>query len=132
MDITTTDTSEAGFKKQAEIYKGIMDACVKYSDSISAVVFWGTTDDKSWRASKYPLLFNEDYTAKDAFYAIVEGIDPPEYVPGDVDMNGSIEVSDLITVQKYLVKKTDLSEQKFKLADLNGDGAVNALSLIHI
>lgn len=130
LDITTTDTSEAGFKKQAEIYKGIMDACIKYSDSISAVVFWGTTDDKSWRASKYPLLFNEDYTAKDAFYAIVEGIDPPEYVPGDVDMNGSIEVSDLITVQKYLVKKTDLSEQKFKLADLNGDGVVNAYDMI--
>ena len=45
-------------------------------------------------------------------------------------MNGSIEVSDLITVQKYLVKKSDLTEQKFKLADLNGDGAVNAYDMI--
>ena len=28
LDITTSDTSEAGFEKQAEMYKGIMDACV--------------------------------------------------------------------------------------------------------
>ncbi len=75
LDITTSDTSEAGFEAQASLYSDILDACVEYADSISAVVFWGTTDDKSWRASRYPLLFNEDYTAKAAFYAIVDGLD---------------------------------------------------------
>ena len=74
LDITTSDLSEAGFEKQAEIYSGILDACVKYADSISAVVFWGTTDETSWRASRCPLLFNGDYTAKPAFYSIVDGI----------------------------------------------------------
>ena len=63
------------FKEQAQYYSDIMDAIVEYKDNISAVVFWGTTDDQSWRASKYPLLFNEDYTAKPAFDAIVDGID---------------------------------------------------------
>ncbi len=76
LDITTVDVSEAGFEKQAEIYSGILDACVKYADSISAVVFWGTTDDKSWRAAKCPLLFNEDFTAKPSFYSIVDGLSP--------------------------------------------------------
>ena len=52
-----------------------MDAIVKYADNISAVVVWGTTDDQSWRSSKYPLLFNEDYTAKPSYYQIVDGID---------------------------------------------------------
>lgn len=74
LDITTSDTSEAGFEKQAEIYSGILDACVKYADSISAVVFWGTTDETSWRASRCPLLFNGDYTAKPSFYSIIDGI----------------------------------------------------------
>lgn len=74
LDITTSDTSAAGFEKQAEIYSGILDACVKYADSISAVIFWGTKDDTSWRGDRCPLLFNGDYTAKPAFYSIIDGI----------------------------------------------------------
>ncbi|MGN1036475.1 MAG: endo-1,4-beta-xylanase, partial [Ruminococcus sp.] len=77
LDATTSDTSEAGFETQAQYYSDIMDACVEYADSISAVVFWGTTDDKSWRASKSPLLFNADYTAKPAYYSIIDGLDVP-------------------------------------------------------
>ena len=72
LDATTDDTSSGGFEKQAQYYGDIMDVIVKYSKSISAVVFWGTTDDQSWRAAKCPLLFNEDYTAKKCFYSIVD------------------------------------------------------------
>lgn len=72
LDITTSDTSEAGLEKQAQMYSDIMDLTVKYSDSVSAVVIWGTTDDQSWRASRVPVLFNEDYTAKPCYYSIVD------------------------------------------------------------
>ena len=75
LDATTSDITESGFEKQAQYYSDIMDVLVKYSKSISAVVFWGTTDDQSWRASKYPLLFNEDYSAKKCFYSIVDGLE---------------------------------------------------------
>ncbi|MCR5717976.1 MAG: endo-1,4-beta-xylanase [Oscillospiraceae bacterium] len=60
---------------QAQYYSDIMDAIVKYKDNVSAVVFWGTTDDCSWRAWGSPLLFNEDYTAKPCFKSIIDGID---------------------------------------------------------
>ena len=75
LDATTQDTSKAGFEKQAQYYSDIMDVLVKYSKSISAVIIWGTTDDQSWRASRCPLLFNEDYTAKPCFYSIVDGLE---------------------------------------------------------
>ena len=75
LDVTTSDNSAGGFGKQAEYYSDIMDILVKYSKHISAVVVWGTTDDQSWRASKYPLLFNEDYSAKKCFYSIVDGLE---------------------------------------------------------
>lgn len=78
LDATISSSDEAGFKAQAQYYSDIMDAAVKYADSISAVVFWGTTDDQSWRASQTPLLFNADYTAKPAFYSIIDGIDYKE------------------------------------------------------
>lgn len=75
LDVTTSDTSETGLENQAKYYSDIMDLAVKYSDSISAVVIWGTTDDQSWRSSRLPVLFNEDYTAKPCFYSIVDGFD---------------------------------------------------------
>ena len=75
LDVTISDHSEAGLTKQASYYSSIFDVLVKYSKSISAVVFWGTTDDQSWRAKQYPLLFNEDYTAKKCFYSIIDGLE---------------------------------------------------------
>ena len=47
---------------------------MKYSKFVSAVVVWGTTDDKSWRTAQCPLLFNGDYSAKPCFYSIVDGL----------------------------------------------------------
>ena len=82
LDVTVNGNSEENFKTQAEYYQGILDVLVRYHDYISCVVFWGTLDSTSWRSSRYPLLFNEDYTAKKSFYYIVELIDPhlnPEY-----------------------------------------------------
>ena len=75
LDATVSGNSAANFETQAKYYGDIMKVLVKYSKSISAVVFWGTTDDQSWRASKYPLLFNEDYSAKKCFYSIVESVE---------------------------------------------------------
>ena len=75
LDVTTSGNSAESFKKQAQYYGDIMKVLIKYSKNISAVVVWGTTDDQSWRASKYPLLFNEDYSAKQCFYSIVEGLE---------------------------------------------------------
>jgi len=78
LDATVNGNTEELFEAQAQYYSDILDVCVEYADNISAVVLWGTTDDKSWRASKYPLVFNEDFTAKPAFYSIVDGIEYDE------------------------------------------------------
>ena len=75
LDVTTSDNSDLSFEKQAKYYSDIMDVILKYSEHVTAVVVWGTTDDKSWRAKQYPLLFNSDYTAKPCFYSIVDGLE---------------------------------------------------------
>ena len=74
LDATTDDCSEAGFEKQAQYYNDILEVLVKYSKFVSAVVVWGTTDDKSWRTAQCPLLFKGDYSAKPCFYSIVDGL----------------------------------------------------------
>lgn len=74
LDATTNDCSASGFENQAKYYNDILDVLVKYSKFVSAVVVWGTTDDKSWRTAQCPLLFNGDYSAKPCFYSIVDGL----------------------------------------------------------
>ncbi len=129
LDITTTDLTEAGFETQAQMYSDIMDCLVEYADSISAVVFWGTTDDMSWRSAKRPLLFNEDFTAKPSYYSIVDGFAVENPEPGDINMNGSVTVVDVVKLQKYLLTLTSLDEQQYQLADMNADGMVDVYDL---
>ena len=154
LDITTSDTSEAGFETQAKLYSEIMDACVEYADSISSVVVWGTTDDKSWRASRCPLLFNEDFTAKPAYYSIVDGLevpdptDPPEteptepstepvidFTPGDVNDDGAINSFDSVALRKFIIAVTtpgNLTGYPLfaSAGDVNGDGGRDVADLV--
>ncbi|MBR6967093.1 MAG: endo-1,4-beta-xylanase [Ruminococcus sp.] len=72
LDATVQDNSgDKYFDVQAKYYKGLFDIYEKYSDKISAVIFWGVTDPKSWRASQNPLIFDKNYKAKAAFTSIV-------------------------------------------------------------
>ena len=40
--------------------------------NITAVVVWGVVDDASWKRSQYPLLFNQNYGKKPAYYGMLE------------------------------------------------------------
>lgn len=156
LDVTTSDTSETGLENQAKYYSDIMDLAVKYSDSISAVVIWGTTDDQSWRSSKLPVLFNEDYTAKPCFYSIVDGLDTPpvtttteppvttttddtttttsepstDVLLGDVNGDGKVNTADLLLLKKYLLGLEDESSIVFNNSDYNADTKINTLDLL--
>ena len=157
LDITTSDTSEAGLEKQAQMYSDIFDIYTDYADSISAVVIWGVTDDQSWRASRVPLLFDENFQAKPAYYSIVDNVEPkvtttttteittdttpaetttttttitePAFLLGDVNLDGTLNVQDVVLLQKYLIRKETLTAEQAKAADVNEDGVVNVIDL---
>ncbi|MBR5372460.1 MAG: endo-1,4-beta-xylanase [Oscillospiraceae bacterium] len=75
LDATYDHTVKDGEKLQADYYDGIMAAIAKHKDQISACVFWGTTDDQSWRGDRTPLLFDGKFKAKPAYYSITDGIE---------------------------------------------------------
>ena len=144
LDVQVTEldqmiSSADKFEEQAQYYSDIMDVLVKYKESISAVVFWGTTDDMSWRASKYPLLFNEDYTAKPCFYSIIDGLSSAEQpteetkekasVQGDVNADGVCDVLDVIRLQKWLLGVPDTHPADWKAGDLCQDGVLDVFDL---
>lgn len=149
LDITTSDTSETGLKNQAQLYSDIFDIYVDYADSISAVVIWGVTDDQSWRASRVPLLFDENFQAKPAFYSVIDDVEPkvttaattttetttttttnPDIKLGDVDLDGNVRLNDLVLLQKYLIRKETLNAEQGKHADMNQDDQINVVDII--
>ena len=156
LDITTSDTSEAGLEKQAQLYSDIFDIYTDYADSISAVVIWGVTDDQSWRATRVPLLFDENFQAKPAYYSIVDNVEPkvtttttteittdttpaetttttePTFWLGDVNLDGIINVQDVVLLQKYLIRIETLTAEQAKPADVNEDGVVNVIDLLRL
>ncbi len=58
------------FEAQAEYYKGIMSSIYAHKDHVSAMIFWGITDDRSWRNTQLPLIFDKNFKAKPAYYTI--------------------------------------------------------------
>ena len=125
LDVTVNDNSL--FKEQAQYYSDIMDAIVEHKDDISAVVFWGTTDDQSWRASKYPLLFNEDYTAKESFYSIIDDVTPVETT---TTTTNSSESSTTTTTTPGTTEPTNAPAPSYGDADLDGEVNINDAVLI--
>lgn len=175
------DSGDQYFVAQAEYYKGIMDSIIAHKDSISAVVFWGTTDDQSWRTTQSPLLFNADYTAKPAYYAIIACIDydAPTFPPveedtteateeatteapeedttdapeedtteateqptetvgpasvklGDTDLNGTVTLSDVVAVNRFLLNIGTLSDAAAANADVDLNTAVTPMDALYI
>lgn len=83
LDVTVSGVDEAAGltddqeKDQAIVYAKLFKIFKKYKDTIVRVTFWGTLDNLSWRSKLFPLLFNKDYTPKEAYFAVLE---PEKYL----------------------------------------------------
>lgn len=74
LDIDQKSGTEAAQLELAQRYNDVFTLFKKLKNegvNITAVVIWGITDNTSWIGG-YPLLFNKDYTAKPAFYAVAD------------------------------------------------------------
>ena len=74
LDINIKSNTDEDMLALAERYRQVFEMFKKVKDdgvNLSAVVLWGITDSTSWIGG-YPLLFDKNYAAKDAFYAVVD------------------------------------------------------------
>ncbi|MDR0878396.1 MAG: endo-1,4-beta-xylanase [Treponema sp.] len=62
--------TEDAAKAQAQKYAALFIIFKKYAANISRVTFWGIDDATSWRKESFPVLFDKQYKAKPAFYAV--------------------------------------------------------------
>ncbi len=73
LDIYITEFDVAMFggpneQLQADIYKKVMELCLRQT-RCKAIQSWGYTDRYSWRAGYQPLMFDDKYIAKPAYYS---------------------------------------------------------------
>ena len=140
LDATIQNFNDTAYKAQAKYYSDLFDVLVKYSNKISAVIFWGVTDTNSWRASQQPLLFDDEYKAKPAFDAIIDGIEYTEQpkvtttttttpaitatLNGDANCDGKVSIADAVLVSRYASEeKVTISATGIANADLDKDGS---------
>lgn len=48
---------------------------------------------------------------------------------GDVNLDGRVNVQDVVLLQKYLIRKETLTAEQAKPADSNSDGVINVIDL---
>ncbi|MBN1647752.1 MAG: endo-1,4-beta-xylanase [Spirochaetales bacterium] len=94
------------FQKQAEIYKQIMEVMLSFP-TCDTVVFWGLSDKNSWIPSSFsgygePLLFDNDYQPKPAFFAVREVLNGG---PVDLGEIGGGEEKARRTIPSFVAKK---------------------------
>ncbi len=145
-DATIESSSSDNLEKQKKFYSEMMDIMEKHADSISAVVFWGVTDDRSWRKEGVPLLFGGDYMAKSAYYGVVgdrEEKDIPDITPvdpttkptedpdkdivwGDADCDGAVKMNDAVLIMQSISNGDRFGEDGTEENRITAKGKRNA------
>ena len=77
---------------QAERYGLLMSWYLEFSDYIERVTLWGLADHFSWISWGHPLLFDENFRAKPAFFAVMEALEnaPPPNISVPVILTDAI------------------------------------------
>ncbi|MCL1996627.1 MAG: endo-1,4-beta-xylanase [Defluviitaleaceae bacterium] len=66
--------SDYYLQRQAELYARIFNYYLEFANYIQRVSLWGLADNQSWRAPGHPLIFDGSFTAKPAFFAILDTV----------------------------------------------------------
>ncbi|MFH0749454.1 MAG: endo-1,4-beta-xylanase [Candidatus Gottesmanbacteria bacterium] len=138
--ITEMDVYQAGHSQEdvANLYKKVTAKCLSHSNCISLGT-WGISDKYSWvrlpnhanLTDAKPLLFDENYQRKPAYYGVMDAIRenttrPCVGIPSTTTQTPTPTFKPTNTpVNTPFISATPTSTQK--TADINGDGKVNML-----
>ncbi|MBG6237123.1 endo-1,4-beta-xylanase [Mycetocola sp. CAN_C7] len=98
LDVTTgTPVTQAKLVEQGYYYRDAFRIFRDYSDELFSVTVWGLTDGRSWRnSSGAPLVFTDAFTAKPAYYGIVDTELPARLRTANV-FQGNVPLDDQAT-----------------------------------
>lgn len=83
--------------------------------------YWETGDGKKLTEASCQLTLTGDTTVQ-AVYT--------QSILGDVDLDGDVDVADLVSLQRYLLRKDTLTPEQAAQADINGNQQLSAADLV--
>lgn len=69
------DPTPARIQSQADRFGLLMGFYLEFSDYIGRVSLWGLSDNHSWISWGHPLLFDENFRPKPAFFAVIDALE---------------------------------------------------------
>ncbi len=73
-DYGSAAVTPGGLEQQAMLYRDLFRVYIENKDIIERITLWGVTDDRSWRSSGLPLLFDSSGKAKLSYYAVIDAL----------------------------------------------------------
>ena len=118
--------------KEPESVRRYLSAVVEESLKRSGIcpMLWDTTNLHYSRVTNQLIdrQLHENYLSYLAAYRPEKQTDPAVET-GDVNGDGTVNLADVILLQKYLLTEGALTAEQADLADLNSDGRLNAIDL---
>lgn len=113
-DFSTKNTcvSELPKNEFGAIYDGVYSVSVSVRDSSGSVVI-------------IPTSFEINNGAIDTPTKPTDPVDPSDYLKGDADLSGKVNIKDASQIQKHVAKILELTAQGIKNADTDGNGSIN-------
>jgi endo-1,4-beta-xylanase len=142
MDVRMPD-SNRDLQKQATIYREVLERCLA-EPACKALQVWGITDKYSWCMSTFPgtgvpLIFNDSYSAKPAYYALQDVLDnytplptptpTPTGMKGDTNGDNSITIIDALMIAQHYIGNSPAGFIASN-ADTNCDGVITILDAL--
>ncbi|MDS0527344.1 endo-1,4-beta-xylanase [Clostridium sp. SHJSY1] len=91
IQITELDVGCTSLSEQSKYYYDLMSAILsskKAGANITALVWWGLSDDVSWRRDEKPLLYSSYTTKKDAYNSVIKAYFDAGYTTSGGSSNG--------------------------------------------
>ena len=70
------DADEDNLNLQGRFYYNLLNGIIERKKAgklnLDAITFWGVSDNRSWRATQYPLLYNYKFEPKAAYFGVLQ------------------------------------------------------------